>query len=102
MNISTTMLYHYIQNAPLWSPSDLNYIDIIYQFIQVIILIIISVHIVSWFFREIEQSFLVEGPVIKRFLPLIKVITISAMWLIGGFYLLDSINIDTGNILAGA
>ncbi len=96
------MLYHYIQNAPLWSPSDLNYIDITYKFIQITILIVTAVHIISWLFREIEQSFLVDGPIIRRFLPLIKVITISAMWLIGGFYLLDGINIDTGNILAGA
>lgn len=83
MNIAVTMLYRYIQNAPLWSPSDLNYIDTIYKFIQVTILIILSVHVISWIFREIEQSFLVEGPIIRRFLPLIKVITISMLWIIG-------------------
>lgn len=80
MSISTTILYRYIQNTALWSPASLNYIDTIYEFTQVLILIIIVVHIVSSLFREIEHSFLVEGAVIRRFLPLIKVITISMVW----------------------
>ena len=84
MNIALTMLYDYINdNAHFWSPSQLSSIDVIYRSLFVIIIIIISVHIVSWIFREIEQSFLVDGPVIKRFLPLIKAVTISLMWLIG-------------------
>jgi small-conductance mechanosensitive channel len=102
MSISTTILYRYIQNTPLWSPSELNYIDTIYEFAQVLIIIIIVVHVVSWLFREIEQSFLVDGAVIKRFLPLIKVITISMVWITGWFYILDSLHINTSSILTGA
>ncbi len=83
MSISTTILYHYLQNTPLWTPSELNYIDIIYDFTQVLILIIIIVHVISALFREIEHSFLVDGAVIKRFLPLIKAITISMIWITG-------------------
>lgn len=102
MSISITILYRYIQNTAVWSPSKLNYIDTIYEFTQVLILIIVVVHVVSSIFREIEHSFLVDGAVIKRFLPLIKVITISMIWITGCFYILDSLHINTSSILTGA
>jgi MscS family membrane protein len=102
MSISITILYRYIQNTALWSPSSLTYIDTIYEFIQVLILIIVVVHIVWSLFREIEHSFLVEGAVIKRFLPLIKVTTISMIWITWCFYILDSLHVNTSSILTGA
>lgn len=63
---------------------------------------IVIVHIISLFFREIEHSFLVEGAVIRRFFPLIKVSMISLIWIIGIFYILDSLRINTSSILTGA
>ncbi len=102
MSISTTILYRYIQNTAHWSPSDLNFIDTIYRFTQILILIIFAVHTISALFREIEHSFLVDGTIIRRFLPLIKVITISVIWITGSFYILDSLHVNTSSILTGA
>ncbi len=102
ISIFITIFYRYITNVPKWNPASLSYIDIIYHLIQVIILIIIVVYIISWIFREIEHSFLVDGKIIRRFLPLIKVITISMIWCTGGFYILDSLHINTSSILTGA
>ena len=102
MSISITILYQYIQNAPLWSPSDLNYIDLVYEIIKAFTGIIVTVHIVHALFREIEHSFLVDGAVIRRFLPLIKALTISMVWIIGAFYILEKLHINTSSILTGA
>lgn len=102
MSISITILYQYIQNAPLWSPSDLHYIDLAYEIIKAFTGIIIIVHIVHALFREIEHSFLVDGAVIRRFLPLIKAVTISTVWIIGAFYILEKLHINTSSILTGA
>ena len=102
MSISTTILYRYIENAPLWNPSDLSYIDMIYEIISVFIIIIIWVHIIHAIFREIEHSFLVEGAVIRRFLPLIKVCSLSLIWILGCFYILDHLHVNTSSILTGA
>ena len=102
MSISTTILYRYIENAPLWNPTDLNYIDTIYEVISVFTIVIIGVHIVHGIFREIEHSFLAEGAVIRRFLPLIKVCSLSLVWIFGGFYILDNLHVNTSSILTGA
>lgn len=102
MNISTTILYRYVISAPRWNPAELGYIDTTYQLVWILIVVIILVHIISLIFREIEHSFIVEGAVIKRFFPLIKVITLSAIWIIGWFYVLDNLHINTSSILTGA
>lgn len=56
----------------------------------------------SLVFREIEHSFLVDGAIIKRFFPLIKATSITIIWGIGGFYILEYLHINTINILTGA
>lgn len=102
LSISTTMLYRYVWAAPRWTPADLGTIDTVYGLIRILIFVIVIVHIISLFFREIEHSFLVEGAVIRRFFPLIKVSMISLIWIIGIFYILDSLRINTSSILTGA
>ncbi len=102
LSISTTILYRYMVLADGWTPANLATIDMIYGLLQIIFGVIIVVHIVSSVFREIERSFLVDGPVIRRFFPLIKVIVISTTWTIGIFYILDSLHINTSSILTGA
>ena len=102
LSISTTILYRYIQEAPLWNPIDLNYIDITYEILRVFTILLISVHCINGIFREIEHSFFADGIVIRRFLPLIKVTTLFFTWVIGSFYILDSLHINTSSILTGA
>ncbi len=101
-SISATALYHYITNSPVWTPSWLNNIDITFDLIQILVFIIIIAHTVSLVFREIEHSFLVDGAIIKRFFPLIKATSITIIWGIGGFYILEYLHINTINILTGA
>jgi small-conductance mechanosensitive channel len=60
------------------------------------------IHVIYWIFSEIEHSFLSDGAALRRFLPLIRVISVSLVWVIGGFYLLDSLHINTTSILTGA
>lgn len=101
MSISATILYRYVETAPSWTPSALSTIDAIYNTTHILIFVILLAHVASFIFREVEHSFLVDGIVIRRFLPLIKVIVISAIWLMGIFYILDSLNINMNNILTG-
>ncbi|MBC7498854.1 mechanosensitive ion channel [Candidatus Gracilibacteria bacterium] len=101
MSISTTILYRYIVAAPNWAPADLALIDTIYSIIRILIFIIIIVHIVSLLFREFEHSFLADGAVIRRFLPLMKVIILGLIWIGGIFSILDGLHINTTSILTG-
>lgn len=102
INIAINVLYRYLENAPIWTPTHLNYIDIIYSIINIFTWIIIVIHVIYWIFSEIEHSFLSDGAALRRFLPLIRVISVSLVWVIGGFYLLDSLHINTTSILTGA
>jgi MscS family membrane protein len=101
MSISTTVLYSYMSSAPGWGPASLATIDTIYSIMRILIFVVIIVHIVSFLFREIEHSFLVDGIVIRRFLPLIKVIILGLIWIGGIFSVLDSLHINTTSILTG-
>lgn len=101
LSISTTILYRYIIGAPRWTPVELSSIDTIYSIVHILIFVIIIVHIVSFLFREIEHSFLVDGAAIRRFLPLIKVIILGLIWISGIFWILDSLRINTTSILTG-
>jgi small-conductance mechanosensitive channel len=101
LSISTRIFYNYIIGAPRWTPGNLATIDIIYSMFNILILVIIIVHIVSFLFREIEHSFLSEGDIIRRFLPLIKVTTIWFIWIGGIFSILDGLHINTTSILTG-
>jgi hypothetical protein len=38
----------------------------------------------------------------RKFLPTIKFIVISIVWVIGGFIILESLQIDTSKLLTGA
>ena len=102
LSISTTILYRYIVIADGWTPSELTTIDTIYGFLKILVYVIISADIVSFISSEIEHSFLVDGVVMRRFFPLIRVIAISMIWIIGIFYILDSLRINTSSILTWA
>lgn len=102
ISIWVTILYNYVTNTPNWTPSWLNNIDIIFDIIQILVLIIILAYTISLIFTEIEHSFLVDGAIIKRFFPLIKATILSIIWIIGWFYVLEYLNINTTNILTGA
>lgn len=102
LSISTTIFYRYIVIADGWTPSELSTIDTIYGFLRIFIYVIICADIVSFIFSEIEHSFLVDGIVMRRFFPLIRVIAISMIWIIGVFYILDSFRVNTSSILTGA
>jgi MscS family membrane protein len=101
MSISTTILYRYIVAAPNWTPVDLALIDTTYSIIRILIFVIIIVHIVSLLFREFEHSFLADGAVIRRFLPLMKVIILGLIWIGGIFSILDGLHINTTSIVTG-
>ena len=102
LSISATILYRYLVIADGWSPSELSTIDTIYGFVRILIYVIIFANIVSFIFSEIEHSFLVDGVVMRRFFPLIRVIAISMIWIIGVFYILDNLRVNTSSILTGA
>ena len=101
LSLSTTILYHYVVAAPGWTPSDLRFIDTIYSIVHAITIVAIIVYIVSFLFREFEHSFFADGTVIRRFLPLMKVIIIGLIWVGGIFSILDGLHINTTSILTG-
>lgn len=80
-SIFVTVLYRYLIQSPNWDPSELRYIDIVYQVISTLVLVIILVYVISLIFNEIAHSFILDGAVIKRFFPLIKVIVLSTIWI---------------------
>ena len=101
LSLSTTILYHYIISAPGWTPANLNLIDNIYSIVHILTIVAIIVHIVSLLFQEFEHSFLADGTVIRRFLPLMKVIILAFIWIGGIFSILDGLHINTTSILTG-
>ena len=101
LSLSTTILYHYIVAAPDWSPPDLSLIDTIYSIVHTLTIVAIIIHIVSLLFQEFEHSFLADGTVIRRFLPLMKVIILGLIWIGGIFWILDGLHINTTSILTG-
>ena len=101
LSLSITILYHYIVATPDWNHADLSLIDTIYSIAHILTVVAIIVHIVSFIFREFEHSFFADGPVIRRFLPLIEVITVGLIWIGGIFSILDGLHINTASILTG-
>ena len=101
LSLSTTILYRYVVAAPNWTPGDLGLIDTVYSIVRILIFVVIVVHIMSLLFREFEHSFLADGAIIRRFLPLIKVITLGLIWIGGVFSILDGLHINTASILTG-
>ena len=101
LSLSTTILYHYVIAGPSWTPTGLALIDTIYSIVHILTLIAIIVHVVSFLFREFEHSFFADGAVIRRFLPLIQVVTLGLIWIGGIFSILDGLRINTASILTG-
>ncbi len=99
IGISNNILYRYMIDL-YGSMSDI--ITRVYTLCEILIIVIVLAYIIGYIFREIRHSFLAEGAIIRRFLPLIKVMTLGFVWITGGFYILDAIHINTSSILTGA
>ncbi len=84
------------------SPTIWKYIDKTYIFICWIVWIGMVSNIISFFFHEIKHIFFLEHAAIKKFLPLINVLMLMAVWGIWLSFALEAIGINTGNLLTGA
>ena len=99
---SIIVLYHYLLQVDWWTPESLTFIDTAYLITRSIAFVAIITNLVSLIFREIRHSGAIENIFVRRFLPIIQFFIIATAWIIGLFYIFDELNIDTGNILAGA
>lgn len=99
---SIILLYHYIVQVDGWTPWVLSAIDITYLITKSIAVMAIISNIIGLIFREIRHSGAIENIFVRRFLPIIQFIIIATIWIIGTFHIFDSLNVDTGNLLAWA
>ncbi len=87
--------------SSLWIET-LRYIDISYTIIRNTLSTALISSIISIIFREIRHSWAIESIFIRRFLPIIRIILISAAWIVSIFLTFDELHIDTDSIVAGA
>jgi small-conductance mechanosensitive channel len=98
----TIILYNYLTGISTWTPATLRLIDEIYIIARIFFFTATFTSIISLIFREIRHSWAIENIFIRRFLPIIRFFILAIIWIIAGFYGLDSLNINTNNLLAWA
>ncbi len=58
--------------------------------------------LVSWIFREIRHSSVIENILVRRFLPIIRFFITASIWIVVVFHILERLGIDTRSILTWA
>lgn len=99
---STVILYNHIISLNMWTPSVNTWIDRAYLILHYILTVSLIVSILNLVFREIRHSGVMGNILVRRFLPIVRFIITAAIWIIGLFSLLDTLHINTYNIIAGA
>jgi small-conductance mechanosensitive channel len=77
-------------------------IDKVYLVMKYVLIAALIVSIANLIFREIRHSSVMGNILVRRFLPIVRFIITAAIWVIALFALLDSLHINTYNILAWA
>lgn len=99
----SVIVYHSITASSLdFRPETWNLIDNIYKTLTGLIITAMVANVVSLIFREIKHSLALENMVVRKFLPTIRFTFLLIVWIIGGFFILESLQINTSGLLAGA
>jgi small-conductance mechanosensitive channel len=80
----------------------LRVIDGAYIITRNLTIIALISSIISLIFREIRHSWAIESIFVRRFLPIIRIICIGAVWIVWIFSIFDELSIDTNWLLAWA
>lgn len=100
----TVIIYHFITESHILrlDPSTWTIFDNAYKTLRGLLIIAIIANLVSLTFREIKYGFWSDHLFIRKFLPTIKFIVILLIWIIGGFIVLENLQIDTSKLLTWA
>lgn len=99
---SAVIFFDQIENIWNWTPRWLARIDNIRIIIVHLCITALIGSVVSWIFREIRHSGAIENIIVRRFLPIIRFLVTAWIWIVGIFYILEKLNIDTRSILTWA
>lgn len=86
----------------VWEPATNAWIDKIYLWLKYVVIASLIVSITNLIFREIRHSNAMWNIIIRRFLPIVRFIVTAAIWIVSAFSLLESLHINTSNVLAWA
>lgn len=96
------ILHQYAIRYVQWNPATLGFIDKIYQLLKIFLIAGFMTSLVAIVFQRIRHSRAIEKKLIRRFLPIINFFITTIVWVLAGFFMLEALEINTKNILAGA
>lgn len=96
------IFYHYLTSYIDFSPKTLGKIDMGYSIIRIFFIATTVSSVGNILLNYIRYGNKINHQLIRRFLPIIQFLLTTIIWAIAGFLMLESLNIDTSKILAGA
>lgn len=96
---SSVIFFDQIEKMGNWSPTGIARLDNIEIIVVNLCIAAFVVSIISWVFREIRHSSLIENIIIRRFLPIIRFFVTASIWIVVVFHILEKLGIDTRSIL---
>ena len=99
---SCIIFFDQVEHIGNWTPSWLARIDTLGIVFTSLATAAFITSIISWVFREIRHSGVIENIIVRRFLPIIRFFIISGIWFVTLFQILEKLNVDTRSILTGA
>lgn len=99
---SSVIFFDQIEKMGNWSPTGIARLDNIEIIVVNLCIAAFVVSIISWVFREIRHSSLIENIIIRRFLPIIRFFVTASIWIVVVFHILEKLGIDTRSILTWA
>lgn len=96
------ILYHYAIRGVDWDADALGKIDMLYAVARIFFITGTISSAIGAIFAYIRNSRALEMKFVKRFFPLMRFVMSMLVWVVGGFFILEALQINTKNILAGA
>ncbi len=99
---SSIIFFDQLENMGNWTPTSLHRIDTMEIIFLNIFIAALIWSLVSWIFREIRHSSVIENILVRRFLPIIRFFITASIWIVVLFHILEKLGIDTRSILTWA
>jgi small-conductance mechanosensitive channel len=94
--------YHILLQSDILGTQYIQIVHTIWQVLWHILGIFLVSNTVSLIFREIKYNFAQVHTLVRKFLPLLRFISLSLVWIVGTLILVKSFDIDITTVLTGA